>query len=141
MRFSAWRSDGCSSDLRVMVLDHGDPIITADPTTAILAFREKLLGGDNLDSDHVIAHGHRVTRTIRIEDVQVRWPDSAQRRSVGPGENVTVAVRYECDEPTDDVAFAMALRSIDDVTVYGCNTDALAQRTDNGRANVRTPHT
>src|SRR3546814_18044361 len=48
---------------RVMVLDHGDPVITSDPTTAILAFREKLLGGDNLDSDHVIAHGHRVTRS------------------------------------------------------------------------------
>src|SRR3546814_8861632 len=29
-----------------------------------------------------------------------------------------------------DVAFAMALRSIDDVTVYGCNTDVLDQRID-----------
>src|SRR3546814_18753312 len=124
-----------------MVLDHGDPVITSDPTTAILAFREKLLGGDNLDSDHVIAHGHRVTRTIRIEDVQVRWPDSAQRRSVGPGENVTVAVRYECDEPNDDVAFAIALRSIYDVTPYGCTPHVPNQprATIHGPARIHTP--
>lgn len=112
---------------RVMVLDHGEPITVDDPPSAILVFREKLLGGDKLDSDHVIAHGHRVTRTIRIEEIDVRWPGSDDRRSVAPGEPLTVSVRYECDEPTDDVAFAMEIRNTDGVPVYGCNTDVLGQ--------------
>jgi ABC-2 type transport system ATP-binding protein len=115
---------------RVMVLDHGEEVTIGDPASAILVFREHLLGGDKLDSDHVISHGHRVTRTIRIEDVELGWPGEGERRSVLPGEPITVSVRYEADQPSDDVAFAMAVRNIDDVTVYGCNTDVLGQPID-----------
>jgi ABC-2 type transport system ATP-binding protein len=115
---------------RVMVLDHGEEITVDDPASAILVFREKLLGGDKLDSDHVLSHGHRVTRTVRIEEVDVGWPHSDDRRSVAPGEPVTVAIRYEADEPTDDVAFAMEVRNVDDVPVYGCNSDVLGQPID-----------
>jgi ABC-2 type transport system ATP-binding protein len=114
---------------RVMVLDHGQPVTVGDPTDAILVFREKLLG-EHLDSDHVLSHGHRITRTIRIEEVDVQWAGSEDRHVLHPGEAVTVAVRYESDEPTDDVAFALALRDTAGVLVYGCNSDVLGQPID-----------
>jgi ABC-2 type transport system ATP-binding protein len=114
---------------RVMVLDHGQIVTVGDPTDAILVFREKLLG-EHLDSAHVLEHGHRITRTIRIEEVDVRWAGSEDRRSLHPGEGITVAVRYECDQPTEDVAFALQVRDTADIVVYGCNSDVLGQPID-----------
>jgi ABC-2 type transport system ATP-binding protein len=114
---------------RVMVLDHGQTVTVGDPTEAILVFREKLLG-EHLDSDQVLEHGHRITRTTRIEEVDVRWAGSDDRRSLHPGEALTVAVRYESDQPTEDVAFALQVRDTADVVVYGCNSDVLGQPID-----------
>ncbi len=111
---------------RVMVLDHGQTVTVDDPASAILIFRERLLG-EHLQSDRTLTHGHRITRTVRIEEVQITWPGSDERRSLSPGEPVTIAVRYECDEPTTDVAFALSIRDTADVAVYGCNTDVLGQ--------------
>jgi ABC-2 type transport system ATP-binding protein len=114
---------------RVMVLDHGRTVTVGNPTDSILIFREKLLG-EHLDSDHVLEHGHRITRTVRIEEVEVSWPGSDDRRSLHPGEPLTVALRYECDQPTDDVAFALQVRDSADIVVYGCNSDVLGQPID-----------
>ncbi len=114
---------------RVMVLEHGETVTIDDPASAILVFRERLMG-EHLGADRVLSHGHRITRTVRIEEVRASWPGSAERRSVSPGEPITVAVRYECDQPTNDVAFALAVRDTADVTVYGCNSDVLAQPID-----------
>jgi ABC-2 type transport system ATP-binding protein len=114
---------------RVMVLDHGETVTIDDPASAILLFRERLMG-EHLGADRVLSHGHRITRTVRIEEVRATWPGSAERRSVSPGEPVTVAVRYACDQPVDDVAFALVVRDTADVTVYGCNSDVLAQPID-----------
>ncbi len=114
---------------RVMVLDHGEPVTVDDPASAILLFRERLLG-EHLASDRTLRHGHRITQTVRIEEVQVGWPGSDERRSVSPGEKVTISARYACDEPTDDVAFALAVRDEADTTVYGCNSDVLGQPVD-----------
>ncbi len=111
---------------RVMVLDHGQTVTVDDPASAILIFRERLLG-EHLQSDRTLTHGHRITRTVRIEEVQITWPGSDERRSLSPGEPVTIAVRYECDEPTTDVAFALSIRDTADVAVYGCNSDVLGQ--------------
>jgi ABC-2 type transport system ATP-binding protein len=111
---------------RAMVLEHGQTVAIDDPASAILVFREKLLG-EHLGLDRVLSHGHRITRTVRIEEVEIAWPGSDDRRSISPGEPVTVAVRYECDEPTPDVAFALAIRDTADITVYGCNSDVLGQ--------------
>src|SRR3546814_5825588 len=44
---------------RAMVLDHGDPVLTADHTTAILPCPENLLRGHNLASSTLIAHRQR----------------------------------------------------------------------------------
>lgn len=112
---------------RVMVLDQGEVVTVDEPMSAILQFRERLLGGDKLDEDHTLVHGHRVTRAVRIEEAEVRWPGSDHRRSVSPGEPVTIALRYECEEPTDDIVFAFAIKNTEDVVVYGCNTDVLNQ--------------
>ena len=111
---------------RVMVLDHGETIAIDDPASAILLFRERLMG-EHLEGDRVLSHGHRITRTVRIEEVDISWPGSEARRSLSPGEPVTVAVRYECDAPTADVSFALAVRDTADITVYGCNSDVLGQ--------------
>lgn len=111
---------------RAMVLDHGETVTIDDPASAILVFREKLMG-EHLGDDRVLSHGHRITRTVRISEVDIAWPGSADRKSVSPGEPVSVAVRYECDAPTQDVSFALAIRDTADVTVYGCNSDVLGQ--------------
>jgi ABC-2 type transport system ATP-binding protein len=111
---------------RVMVLDHGHTVTVDDPASAILVFRERLLG-EHLQSDRTLKHGHRITRTVRIEEVQITWPGSDERRSLSPGEPVTIAIRYECDEPTTDIAFALSIRDTADVAVYGCNSDVLGQ--------------
>ena len=114
---------------RVMVLDHGRTVTVGNPADSILVFREKLLG-EHLDADHVLEHGHRITRAVRIEQVEVHWPGSEERRSLHPGEPLTVSLRYECDQPTDDVAFALQVRDTADVVVYGCNSDVLGQPID-----------
>ncbi len=114
---------------RVMVLEHGETVTIDDPASAILIFREKLMG-EHLSQDRVLSHGHRITRTVRVTDVELAWPGSGDRKSISPGEPLTVAVRYECDQPTDDVSFALAVRDTADVTVYGCNSDVLGQPID-----------
>ncbi len=114
---------------RVMVLDHGETVTVGDPMESILVFREKLLG-EHLGVGHVLEHGHRITRAIRIEEVEVRWEGSDHRRTLRPGEAVTVSVRYECDNPSDDVAFALQVRDTADTVVYGCNSDVLGQPVD-----------
>ena len=112
---------------RAMVLDHGRTVTIDDSASAILVFREGLLG-KHLDGDRVLAHGHRITRTVRIEEVVAAWPGSPDRGYVSPGEPVTIAVRYDCDEPTDDVAFALEIRDADGTIVYVCNSDVLGGR-------------
>ena len=114
---------------RAMVLDHGETVTIDDPASAILLFREKLMG-ERLGDDRVLSHGHRITRTVRLTEVELRWPGSDDRKSVSPGEPVTVAVHYECDGPTPDVSFALAIRDTADVTVYGCNSEVLGQPVD-----------
>ncbi len=109
---------------RAMVLDHGRAVTVDDAASAILVFREGLLG-KHLEGDRVLSHGHRITRTVRITEVEAAWPGSADRGYVSPGDPVTIAVRYECDALTDDVAFALEIRDADDVVVYGCNSDVL----------------
>lgn len=109
---------------RAMVLDHGRTVTIDDSASAILVFREGLLG-KHLEGDAVLAHGHRITRTVRIDEVVVAWPGSDERGYVSPGDPVTIAVRYDCDAPTDDVAFALELRDVDGTIVYGCNSDVL----------------
>jgi ABC-2 type transport system ATP-binding protein len=114
---------------RVMVLDHGNTVTIDDPASAILVFRERLMG-ERLGDDRVLSHGHRITRTVRLTEVKIAWPGSAERKSVSPGEPVTVAVRYECDAPTADISFALAVRDTADTMVYGCNSDVLGQPMD-----------
>jgi ABC-2 type transport system ATP-binding protein len=110
---------------RAMVLDHGRTVTINDPASAILVFREKLLG-EHLEGDRVLSHGHRITRTVRVEEVVIGWPGSDDdRRTMNPGEPLSVAVRYECDAPTEDVAFALSIRDTADIVVYGCNSDVL----------------
>jgi hypothetical protein len=109
-----------------MVLDHGETIAIDDPASAILLFRERLMG-EHLGEDRVLSHGHRITRTVRLDEVQITWPGSGDRKSVSPGEPVTVAVHYECDAPTTDISFALAIRDTADITVYGCTSDVLGQ--------------
>lgn len=112
---------------RVMVLDHGESVAVDDPASAILIFREHIHGGLSLDEDQVLNHGHVVTNQVRIEEVRASWPGSEDHGTIAPGQPLSIAVRYECDEPIDDIVFAMEMRNIDDVNVYSCNTDVLEQ--------------
>jgi ABC-2 type transport system ATP-binding protein len=115
---------------RVMVLDHGRPLIVADPQTAILEFRERLLG-ERLAEGVVVEHGHRVTKDVRITDVEATWPGFPDRHVVAPGEPITVEVTYECDRPIDDVAFALEVKDpATGTVVYGCNSDVLGTPVD-----------
>jgi ABC-2 type transport system ATP-binding protein len=115
---------------RVMVLDHGEQVALDDPAEAILAFREHIHGGQAIEEHQELSHGHRVTGEVRIEEVRASWPGSEERRSISPGQPLTIAMRYSCDRPFDDVVFAMEMRNIDDVRVYGSNSDVLGQPID-----------
>ena len=115
---------------RVMVLDHGLSVAVDDPASAILIFREHIHGGHRLEEDQELRHGHRVTRQVRIEEVRATWPGSDTQRSIAPGDPLTISMRYECDQPVDDIVFAMEMRNLDDVNVYGCNSDVLGQPID-----------
>lgn len=114
---------------RIMVLERGVPITVADPESAILTFREHLLG-DRLPEGAVLEHGHVVTKQVRLTDVVIDGDGDDDRRHLRPDEPIKVHVAYETDGPVDDVAIALAIHDSQDVFVYGCNTDVLGQRID-----------
>lgn len=112
---------------RVLVLDHGEPVALGDPADAILTFREHIHGGQAVEEHQELSHGHRVTGQVRIEEVRASWPGSADHKAIAPGQPLTISMRYVSDEPIDDIVFAMEMRNLDDVNVYGCNSDVLDQ--------------
>ena len=112
---------------RVLVLDHGEPVALGEPADAILTFREHIHGGQAEEEHQELSHGHRVTGQVRIEEVRASWPGSTEHRAIAPGQPLTIAMRYATDDPIDDIVFAMEMRNLDDVNVYGCNSDVLEQ--------------
>ena len=114
---------------RVSVLERGRQITTDDPQSAILMFREHLLG-ERLDDSEVLEHGHRVTKELRIAEVRITGPSDPERHFVRPDEPVHIHVRYETDQRLDDITFALELRDVTGTPAYGCNTDVLGQPID-----------
>ena len=111
---------------RIMVLERGVPLTTADPETAILTFREHLLG-DRLPEGAVLEHGHVVTKDVRLSDVQIRGTGDHGGTHLKPDEPLRIHVRYETDGPVEDVAIALAIYDAQDVLVYSCNSDVIGQ--------------
>ena len=112
---------------RIMVLEHGEQLTVADPESAILLFREHLLG-ERQDDSRVLEHGHRVTKEIVFNEAEVTGAEEHEGHHLRPDEPITVRVRYEATRDIEDIVFALHIENIDGTTVYGCNTDVIGQR-------------
>lgn len=114
---------------RIMVLERGVPLTTTDPDTAILTFREHLLG-DKLPAGAALEHGHVVTKDVRLTDVEVDGAGGRQPGYLRPDEPLRIRVRFETDACVDDVAVALAIYDAQDTLVYSCNSDVVGQPID-----------
>lgn len=114
---------------RIMVLEHGEALTVSDPESAILIFREHLLG-QRVPDGASLEHGHIVTREVRIEEVQVTGSGAHAGHHLQPDEPPRIHVRIRPERPVDDITVALMLYDAAGNVAYGCNTDLLGQPID-----------
>jgi ABC-2 type transport system ATP-binding protein len=114
---------------RIMVLERGVPIVVGDPDTAILTFREHLLG-ERLPAGAVLEHGHAVNKRLEIDEVVIRGTGHHEGHHLQPDEQLVVHVRYSTDAPLDDIVLSLMVQDLSGTVVYACNSDVIGQRLD-----------
>ena len=127
---------------RAVVLDHGRVVADASPGEAVRMFRESLHGGEAVvsgasaaatadgDAAQIVGDGTggrpRPSGRIRISDVVLEHPGKAAGREwLLPDEPLTVRVKYDTGERTDDVQFGIAIHDDEGRHVFGTNTTIL----------------
>jgi ABC-2 type transport system ATP-binding protein len=122
---------------RAVVLDHGVQVTTGSPGEAIRVFREHLLkkGVAEEEADEVapeveLSHGEaqsaKATKTVRITDVVLHRPASADRAYLLPGEPLDIEIQYDAaNGSVDDIVFGIAVHDLEGRVVFGWNTAVL----------------
>jgi ABC-2 type transport system ATP-binding protein len=118
---------------RAIVLDHGKMVIDAVPGEAVRTFRESLHGGElneTAEEQAELAAQKEATREttyrVRIRGVEIEHPGKLLKREyLLPDEAMTVRVRYEARERTEDILFGIAIHDINGNHLYGTNTGVL----------------
>ncbi len=103
---------------RAIVLDHGKLVADGAPGDAIRIFREHLHGtlleAAPKDTD---------TGPLKITDVRIHHPRSAERKYLQPGEPLTVEVSYATDRTVEAPTLSISILSLEGQAVFALDLD------------------
>ena len=103
---------------RAIVLDHGKLVADGAPGDAIRIFREHLHG--TLEE---VAPKPTDTGPLKITDVRVHHPRSAERKYIEPGEPLTIEVSYETTRTVETPTLSISILSLEGQSVYAVDLD------------------
>ena len=103
---------------RAIVLDHGKLVADGAPGDAIRIFREHLHG--TLEE---VAPKPTDTGPLKITDVRIHHPRSAERKYLEPGEPLTIEVSYETTRTVETPTLSISILSLEGQSVYAVDLD------------------
>ena len=123
---------------RAIVLDHGKLVADGAPGDAIRIFREHLHG--TLEETAPKATN---TGPLKITDVRIHHPRSAERKYLEPGEPLTIEVSYETSRKVEAPTLSLSILSLEGQSVYAVDLDlpSLGIRHLEGSGTITLPFT
>ncbi|MDP2290555.1 MAG: ABC transporter ATP-binding protein [Actinomycetota bacterium] len=123
---------------RAIVLDHGKLVADGAPGDAIRIFREHLHG--TLEE---AAPQDTDTGPLKITDVRIHHPRSAERKYLEPGEPLTIEVSYATDRTVEAPTLSISILSLEGQAVFALDLDLPASGISNlhGSGTITVPFT
>lgn len=103
---------------RAIVLDHGKLVADGAPGDAIRIFREHLHG--TLEEAAPTATN---TGPLKITNVRIHHPRTAERKYLEPGEPLTIEVSYETARTVEAPTLSLSILSLEGQSVYAVDLD------------------